>query len=220
MKKLIIVGAGTFGRELLAWSLDIQRAQAEWTVAGFLDANPSALDGYGWDYRILGDPKSYAPSPEDVFACAIGDPATRLRVCLSLKDRGAKFANLIHPTAIVGPKCRLGEGCILCPGSVLTTNVTLGDFVILNVKATVGHDAVLGRVTTLNAHCDVTGRARLGEGVYMGSHAAVLPGVVVGDYTVIGAGSVVIRNTQPHTTVLGVPARKVFSTPRTAGEAV
>jgi sugar O-acyltransferase (sialic acid O-acetyltransferase NeuD family) len=213
MKNLVIIGAGTFGREVLAWALDAMRHQTDWKVLGFLDANPSALQPFGWDYPILGDPQAYAPSREDVLVCAIGDSRTRLKVALALKERGGEFANLVHPTAILGPQCRIGDGCILCPGTVLTTNVTLGEFVILNVQATVGHDAVVGRASTISAHCDITGRARLGEGVFMGSHACVLPGVSIGDYSVIGAGSVVIRNTEPHTTVMGVPARKVYGPP-------
>jgi sugar O-acyltransferase (sialic acid O-acetyltransferase NeuD family) len=209
MKRLLIVGAGGFGREMLGWVKAIPIAERNWEVAGFLDANARALDGFAVDYPILGDPAKYVPLSDEVFICAIGDPATKLRVCCDLKTRGARFATIIHPAAVVGPGCIIGEGCILCPGAIVTANVMLGRFVTLNVYATVGHDAVLGEGCTLSGHTDVTGFCRLGEGVFMGSHAAALPRAVVGDYAVIGGGSVVLRRVRPHSTVMGVPAKQI-----------
>jgi sugar O-acyltransferase (sialic acid O-acetyltransferase NeuD family) len=209
MKRLLIVGAGGFGREMLGWMKTISAADREWEVAGFLDANARALDGFAVDYPILDDPARHIPAPDEVFICAIGDPANKLRVCRDLQTRGADFLAFFHPTAIVGLNCSIGEGTVVCPGAVITTNVTLGQFVTLNVYASVGHDAVLGDGCTLNGHADVTGGCRLGEGVFMGSHAAILPKAVVGDYAIIGGGSVVLRRVRPHSTVMGVPAKQI-----------
>jgi sugar O-acyltransferase (sialic acid O-acetyltransferase NeuD family) len=220
MKRLLIVGAGGFGREVLAWALDAPACGKDWRIGGFLDANPAALNGYPCDLPILADPLNFSPSADDLLVCAIGDPPPRLRLCRKLKERGAEFLTLIHPAAIVGPACRIGEGCVLCPGVVVTTNVVLGEFTILNVGACVGHDVVVGPGGTLNPHSDLGGHSTLGEGVFLGTHADVLPSVTVGDYARIGAGSVVLRKVDPHTTVVGVPARKVFSAAQAAGEAV
>ena len=41
----------------------------------------------------------------------------------------------------------------------------------------------------------------------MGSHASILPGGRVGDEAVVGAGSVVLKNVEPGSTVIGVPAK-------------
>jgi sugar O-acyltransferase (sialic acid O-acetyltransferase NeuD family) len=210
MKKLIIVGAGGFGREVVAWAQHIQPLQREWKLEGMLDSNPSALKDRPCDLRIVGDPLTFEPADGDIFVCSIGDPAARLSVCRSMKSRGARFTTLIHPSAVVGPSCRLGEGCILCPHAITTTNVICGDFVILNLSVTVGHDAQIGSGSILSPHCSVSGYARLGEGVFLGSNAAILPAAVVGDYARVGAGSVVLRNVRSHTTVVGVPAREVF----------
>jgi len=214
MKRLLIVGGGGFGREMLGWLCDVPRGQREWEIGGFLDARPSALEGFSCDVRVLGDPLTFSLGYDDLLICAIGDPSQKLRICHELKKRGASFLTFVHPTAVIGPSCRIGQGCILCPGCVITANVTLRDFVILNTQATVGHDAVIGEGCILNSHCDVTGFSRLGTGVLMGSHSVVLPNVVVGDYATIGAGSVALRNVRPRTTVLGIPAKEVFDRQR------
>jgi sugar O-acyltransferase (sialic acid O-acetyltransferase NeuD family) len=209
MRKLIIIGAGDFGREVLDWALAVPAGRRDWEVAGFLDANPSALNNYPCQIGVLGNPATYNPSSRDCFICAIGHPTTKLRVCREIVERGGEFITLVHPTAVVGSHNVIGAGSLLCPGSVITTNVTLGRFVTLNLHATVGHNAVLGEGCTLSPHCDITGRATLGEGVFLGSHASVLPSVQVGDYAVIGAGSVVIRKVAAGATVIGVPAKQV-----------
>jgi len=209
MKRLLIVGAGGFGREVLAWASDLPACGQEWQIRGFLDLNPLALEGYPCDLPILGNPANFPPSADDLLVCAIGDPEQRLRLCRQLKERGGQFLTLIHPTAVIGPACRIGEGCVLCPGVVVTTNVTLGDFTILNVGVCVGHDAVVGPGCILNPHSDLGGHSKLGEGVFLGTHADILPSATVGDYATVGAGSVVLRKVEPHTTVVGVPARRI-----------
>jgi len=208
--RLMIIGAGGFGREVLGWIEQIPEACRDWSVAGFLDSNPKALSGFNVVVPILGDPWHYTPSEHDVFVCAIGNTRTKLDLCAHLLSKGARFQDIVHPTAIVGPSCHIGRGCILCPGAVVTTNVRIGDFVILNVHATVGHDAEIGDGCTLSGHVDVTGGARLGRGVFLGSHACVLPLAEVGDFSIVGAGSVVLKRVRPNTTVMGVPAQKIM----------
>jgi sugar O-acyltransferase (sialic acid O-acetyltransferase NeuD family) len=209
MRRLLIVGAGGFGREVLGWALEQQKHQREWIVAGFLDSNPLALNGYNVPYKILGDPNTFVTADNDRFICAIGDPATKLRVAGQVRSHGGRFVNLIHPTAVIGPDCSLGEGCIICPNAVLTTHVRLDSFVTVNVGACVGHDAQIGTGCTLSPHVDINGHAVVGEGVFLGTHASILPSAIVGNYAIVGAGSVVLRKVQPRTTVLGVPARQV-----------
>lgn len=208
--RLLIVGAGGFGREVLSWAEDIPRDQRNWAVAGFLDRDPAALSRYRIKHTILGDPEVYIPGTFDLFICAVGDPETKLAMAERLKSKGGRFATLIHPSAIVGQRSTIGEGSILCPRATVTADASVGAHVAINIFSSVGHDAVLGDGCTLSAFCDVTGKARLGRGVFMGSHAAVLPGVCVGDFARVGAGSIVLRKVKPRTTVMGVPAKTVF----------
>lgn len=208
-QRLIIIGAGGFGRELLAWALDAERTQALWSVGGFVDDDPEALVGFSSPRPLLGAIDDHEPREDDRFVCAIGNPRRRLTICEELKRRAGQFATVVHPSATVAASAALGEGCVLCPGAVVTADATIGQHVILNVHASVGHDARVGPGCTLSGHADVTGRATLGRGVFLGSHAVVLPGAEVGDFAVVGAGSVVLRRVHAGTTVFGVPARKV-----------
>jgi sugar O-acyltransferase (sialic acid O-acetyltransferase NeuD family) len=209
MKKLIIIGAGGLGREVYNWALDINEKRTEWKFGGFLDKNSNALECYNYSLPIIGSPEDYVPNENDLFVCAIGSTKLRIEICRKLELAGANFATLIHNTAIVGKNTIIGDGCIICPRAVITTDVHIGKHVIINIGATVGHDAVIGDYCTLNGHVDVTGFVKLGKGVFMGSHASVIPDTVVDDFATIGAGSVAVRRVRTGTTVFGIPATTI-----------
>lgn len=210
MATLYIVGAGGFGRELLSWLRQCQEWGRAWEFGGFLDDNLTALAPFPVEKGVVAPISGFAPSSDHVFVCAIGDPQTRLRIGRDLRARGAVFPPVRHPMAVVGDNCVIGAGTILCPGVVVTCNVHLGEFVLLNICSTVGHDARIGDGVTLSPHADVTGFATIGEGAFLGSHATVLPRARVGDYAKVGAGSVVLRAVNAGATVLGVPAKQIL----------
>jgi sugar O-acyltransferase (sialic acid O-acetyltransferase NeuD family) len=209
MKRLLIIGAGGFGREVLNYALDIPLQNRDWQVGGFLDANPGALSGYDCTVSILADPMHYQPKDDDCFICAVGNPGRKIQICDSLIKKGGNFITLIHPSTVIGQRCSIGQGCIICPGAIITTDVKIGDFVTVNAQASIGHDAVVGKGCTISGHVDITGFAVVGEGVFLGSHAVVLPKAKVGAFSIVGAGSVVLKKVKAKTTVMGVPAKQV-----------
>lgn len=210
MNKLIIIGAGDFGREVLAWALDVQAAGAEWQVEGFLDDNPAALRGYAVDFPVLGKLEDYSFSANDCFVCAIGQPQIRARVWQQVQARGGHFVNLIHPTALVGPRVQLGQGVIICPRVVLTCDLEIGDNTAINIASSVAHGARIGRHCQLSCFNDITGHVEIGDGAFLASRVTVIPGRKVGNNAQVAAGSVVAHDVPPNTTVHGNPARVII----------
>jgi sugar O-acyltransferase (sialic acid O-acetyltransferase NeuD family) len=213
MRDLIIVGAGGFGREIREL-LPHSFPEGSIRVKGFLSSNPRDFDNYEVAEPILGDPDRYTPAESDWFLLAIGDVDHRKRITLSLKSRGAKFASLIHRTAVVAGSARLGEGCVLYPYSVVMNAAQLDDFVLLNLHASAGHDTRIGRFCNLSPYATMNGFSELEEGVFMGTHSSVLPGCRVGSSSKISAGSVVAHNVGPQTLVFGVPGKHVPLMPK------
>ncbi len=207
MQRVLIIGAGGFGREVYFWLSQHPDNARRWQIGGFIDDRLDALAGHDFPIKVISTVDGYRPEPDDLLVCGIGLTKPKQIVCEQLKHRGGRFMQFIHPTAIIGGKVEMGEGVVICPGVILTCCIKLGDFVMLNVGATVGHDAEIGNFTTLSAHCDVTGHCQVGAGVFMGSRASLVPGTRVGDEAVVGAGAVVISRVAARKTVFGNPAK-------------
>ena len=206
VSRVCIVGAGGFGRETLNVYRDAGR-DAE--VAGFV-----VEDGY-WqrDQAVNGKPvfpwSDLGTWPKDTrFVVAIGT-AERRRLIEELARRGFGFDTVVHPTAQSSPWVRLGEGCVVCGGSILTTQVDVGAHTIINLACTVGHDTTIGRIVTLSPGVNVSGRVTIEDEAFVGSGAVIIERIRIGAGAVIGAGSVVTKDVPPKVMAFGVPARVV-----------
>lgn len=209
-KNLLIIGAGGLGRELYSFAERHPDCGTKWILKGFLDDDFNALNGFEHPAQVVGAVHDYRPRPEDILLVGIGQPATRFSLCLSLRERGAKFLTFVHPSALVGRNVRLGDGVVLLANTNLTCDMQVGDFTIFLTGSGGGHDAFIGDCCQISSGCDIMGRARLGKCVLMGSGSRVLPNVPVGDNAVIGSGSVVIRRVAAGETVFGIPAKSLF----------
>jgi sugar O-acyltransferase (sialic acid O-acetyltransferase NeuD family) len=147
--------------------------------------------------------------PKNGVACvAVGDPATRKTIVKRLAP-ALDLPSLIHPQALLMEtgKITIGKGCIITAGVILTTNIKVGDFVLLNLHSSVGHNCVLGDFSSLMPGARLSGGVILEKAVYIGTNACVLPNIRIGENAVVGAGAVVTKDVAANTTVVGVPAK-------------
>ena len=201
--RVLVVGAGGFGREVCWWAADALAGSAR-RVVGFLDADASRGT---IDLPVLGDPATHEPRPDEVFVLAIGIPHVRRRVAETLLGRGARFLALVHPTAIVVPSARVAPGAIVCPGAIVSDAAEIGPFGLLNYHASVAHDAAVGAYAVLSPYATLAGGARVGDDVFLGLHASVGPGRQVGDRSKVAANSCALSDVPTDSLVYGVPGR-------------
>ena len=209
LPKLMIVGAGGFGREMLAWARQSNQCGVEWEVGDFIDDNLAALEGKNTPARIAGRIADHQPKSDEVFICALGVPVFKRKVMELLLGRGAVFTRLVHRTAVVGDNVTMADGVVMCPYSIASANNRLGTGVALNLHATVDHDATVDDWSQINCHCDLTASVCVGKEVFFGSRVSVIPNVKIGDGAYVGAGSVVLRDVPPGAKVVGSPARRI-----------
>lgn len=209
LRKLVIIGAGGFGREAVAWAQQSVQVGRDWEFKGLIDDNLDAFKHRPSPGRLLGRIQDYQPAGDEVFVCAIGVPAIKRKVSELIAARGGKFTRLVHRTAVLGHEVDLAEGVILCPYVVVSANNRLGRGVGVNIHASVDHDANIGDWSQVNCHCDLTAAVEVGREVFMGSRVSVIPNVRIGEGAYIGAGSVVLRDVPPGWKVVGCPARRI-----------
>lgn len=207
MQDVIIVGASGFGREVLTMVERVNAVTPTYNVLGFIDDDLNALDGFELEYRILGTIQDWKPTDREQYVLAIAKPTVKERIVPILKERGARFATVIDPSASVGVRSMLGEGVVMFGQVGISVDVTIGDFVFFNAFGGIGHDTVIGDYCTFGPKVCISGGTKIGRCVNVGALASTYPGVQVGDYATIGMNSAAIRRVKPNTTVIGVPAK-------------
>jgi acetyltransferase EpsM len=200
-ERYLIIGAGGYAAEV-ADMIGLLGG----VVVGYYDEHPTGDRGYG-------DPAPPVLTSLDGVECdaaaiAIGDAAVRARLHPVLRERFA-LPPLVHPSAYVSPSVTLAEGVLVMNNVVITARARVDACALLNVGCYVAHDTRVGAYAHLAGGVQLGGFSSVAEGVFCGTGSIVLPSVHVGEWSTCGAGSVVTKDVEPRTTVVGVPARPV-----------
>lgn len=206
MKRLIIIGAGGMGREVLQCAKQINEFEKRWDIAGFLDPDRDALRGKKCEYTVIGNDYDYEIQVEDEFVCAAGDGVLRAKLIERLKSRGAKFTTLVHPSALIADTAEIGEGTIIFANAIVSDNVKIGTGCFINYQSLIGHDVIMEDYCTIFSNCVICGACRLKTNVTMGTASNIIPGITASENAYICAGSTVMRNVRKDARVIGVPA--------------
>lgn len=209
MKDLYIIGAGGFGREV-TWLVErINSVAPTWNLKGFIDDKDSLWGTMEGGYSVLGGAE-YLIQQGDVYAiCAVGASSVRKKVVEKYTGSQVKFATLIDPSVLISNRVQVGEGTIICAGTIVTVDIQIGNHVIINLDCTIGHDDRIRDFVTLYPSVNVSGNVVLGECTELGTGMQIIQGKTVVANTIIGAGSVVVRDITESGTYVGCPAKKI-----------
>lgn len=205
--RVVVVGGGGFGREVICYALHCQEAGTLPPMRGYIDDTGDVLVKSGYDIPWLGSIADFTPRESDLLLLGLAAPAAKRKVAEMLLVRGGKFTQLIHPRACVAHTAKIGEGVIISPHAGLGVDSRTDRFVTVNTYAASGHDTIIGEFSTISAHVDITGYVQIGAGVFVGSNASILPKVKIGDGANVGAGSMVYRSVPAGCTVYAPPAK-------------
>jgi sugar O-acyltransferase (sialic acid O-acetyltransferase NeuD family) len=209
LKPIAIFGAGGFGLEVAMLIEQINAVNPQWEIIGFFDDGVPEGRVVN-DYTVLGGLQRLNNWPSRLsIVLALGIPKTKNSVYERIKNPNVNFPVLIHPSVILGDRkyVKIGEGCIICAGTIITTNVEIGKHVILNLACTVGHETEIGNFSSLMPTCNISGEVRIGAANFWGTGAKIINQTTVGDNVIIGAGSVVVKDIPDNVAAVGIPAK-------------
>ncbi len=221
MANVAIFGAGALGREVLLALRDLRSAGQDVTCVAFvvdpaIEA-PESVHGI----RVYRGLSRFTGQTDIDFVVALGDPARRRRAAAAIEQvMGARFATVVHPKAWVGSPVVIGRGSMVMGQASITTDIRIGDHVLIHAQASIPHDCDIEDFSTIAPAVTLGGAVRLREGCDLGMAACVLPRLEVGRWSKVGAGAVVTRPVAPNTTVVGVPARQTAERPQRWQDAI
>ncbi|WP_185759742.1 sugar O-acyltransferase [Vibrio pectenicida] len=150
------------------------------------------------------------------FAIGVGDGHTRKKIRELYPH--LIYPNLIHPSATFGrnqkSKIESQVGNIITAGVRFTTNIKIGDFGIFNLNSTVGHDCVIGDFVSVMPSVNISGNVVVENLCMIGVGATILEGntnkkITLGEESLIGANSLVRKDTVNQAIYFGIPAKKI-----------
>ncbi len=212
----LILGCGGHGRVVL----DILVNSGEYTVAGFIDSNPTMIGRRVDGIEVLGRPDDL-PDIRDQLSVqraiiAVGDNGARRALADRLEALDFELINAIHPSANLARNVTLGRNIVIAAGVLACAHCQIGDSVILNTGCIVDHESLIGTATHICPGARLAGRVTVESGAFVGIGATIIQSIRIGYEAIVGAGAVVVGDVAPMSTVVGVPAREAKTVHKTA----
>lgn len=198
MKDIYILGAGGFSKEVGWLVSEVPDTQ----FIDFIDED---------DEQDLHDLLKEAPKERFYFAMGIGSPRILAKVARAFSIyKNVYWPTLIHPSVLGDmPNITFGKGCIVCAGNVFTTDISIGDFNIINLNSTLGHDLRTGSFCVINPNCSTSAYTTLEGENLVGVGSTILAGKTMHTGATLGAGAVLTKDIPAGETWAGVPAKRL-----------
>lgn len=212
MKDLAIFGAGGFGREIACIIKQINAIEPKWNLIGFFDDNESLLGSSNEYGVVLGNTEVLNSWNKPLsIVIAIGNPNILRNVSEKINNQLIDFPNIIAPNACIMDydNIKMGKGNVICPNCLISCNVELGDFNLINVMSQLGHDTKMMNYNVVMPSVNISGGVVVGNCNLFGVKSFIIQYKTIENNVLITPGSIMLRNGKDHTTYMGNPAKKI-----------
>ncbi len=207
-KSVVVFGASGHAKVVL----DILHRSGSFEIIGLLD-NYKPIGTLCTGHLVvggLGDLPELRKRHDSLGAVvAIGDNWIRARIVREIQDRCQEidFVRAVHPSAEIAADVEVGAGTVVMAGAIVNPGAKIGEFCILNTRASLDHDSVMDCYSSLGPAATTGGGVKLGAYSNIGIGASVVQEVSIGQHSIIGAGAVVLRAIPDQVVAYGIPAR-------------
>lgn len=210
MKDLLLIGGGGHCRSIL----DSIKDNEEFNIVGILDSykpigeivNGVEIIGRIEDAEIL-----YKKGIKNVFIAigSVGKTNLRKDLYSKLKGIGFEFPILKDKSTILSSNATIGEGTFIGKGVIINIDTKIGKNCIINSGTVIEHDCKIGDFVHLAPNCTLSGGVIVGESAHIGTSTSIIQYRTIGKNTLIGAGSVVVKDIGENKKAYGVPCKEV-----------
>lgn len=207
MKELYILGAGTYGEVIFELAEIVG-----YRVVGFYDDDQGLMGTEIMGKKVIGSFSNFTKS--DIigknFAVAIGNNKIRSQIMDNILKNEGLLPSLVHPKANISPSAKIGMGVYIHPGAFIWTKAEIGDFTIISPSTVIAHHTKVGKACLISTLCAVGALIKIKDHVTLGIGTTVITGVNrIGENVISGGGTVVIKDVEDNSVIVGNPARKI-----------
>jgi sugar O-acyltransferase (sialic acid O-acetyltransferase NeuD family) len=204
-RKIYIIGAGSYGEAMFELA-----THCGFEVVGFYDDDLAKQNQLIMGVKVVGTIKDVFSQEitGNNYAVAFGNNKLRTNIMNHIRERGGITPSLIHNSAEISKYAEVGIGVYIQPKAVIWTKVKIEDDCIVSPLTLICHHSILKKGSLLSNLSTIGSNIIVEEQVFIGMGSTIMTGIKkIGKNSIIGAGSVVIRDVSPNTVVAGVPAK-------------
>lgn len=208
MENIVLFGGGLHANVCI----DIIEKESRYKIIGIIDSIAEiGTDMFG--YTVIGRQEEIITLKEkyDIKGglITIGDNYARcyVRDFILSEIPDFKFINAIHPTVPIGRNVKIGVGNVIMAGAIINPDTEIEDFCIINTGAQLEHNCFMGSFSHLSAGSITGGKVRIGRFSAITLNVTILDRLNIGENTVVGSGSVVLKDLPDNVLAYGNPAK-------------
>lgn len=190
---MLIIGTGGLGKEILGILIE-DNFPGEIT---FYDENPDGPEKLYGTYKVLRSVdtvKKYFSKDDKRFITGIGHPRLREKLNLKTESLGGILTSVISKRTSIFHYNEKYSGVIIQPGVGISHNVIIGDGSAIHINSTIGHSSILGKYVNIGPNVSVIGPVEIGDYSYIGALSVVKPNIRIGKNVVVSVGKIVEKN--------------------------
>ncbi len=207
--RIVIFGTGGHAKSVIS----IIEAEAKWKIHGLLvDPEFKNAENSILGYEIIGSRSNFLELSQAEITrgfVAVGDNHLRAKITVEMESNGIHLTHIIHPSAVIMTNLEIGRGSMIHAQAVVGASSRIGNHSIISSMVTIGHDSHIGEYAHITPGVCIGGGATIGDFSFLGLGSVILPNVKVGRNVKIGANSVIHKDVDDNTVVVGNPARVI-----------
>lgn len=210
MAKLVIFGAGDIARladfyfstdsehEVVAFAVDPEFRTADTFLGRPLLA-------------IAAVPQAYPPADHKMFVALSYAQVNQLRAAkyAQVKALGYDLVSYISSRCTYLATDPPGDNCFILEDNTVQPFVRIGANVTLWSGNHIGHDVTIADHCFISSHVVVSGHVRIEQGCFLGVNAALRNGITIGEFSIVGAGALLMKSTRPRSVHVGRRAERL-----------
>jgi len=208
MENIVLFGSGGHAKVIL----DILEKGGKYKVLGTIDDGKEVGENVWCSYDVIGKMEDIGSIPHlDGILVSIGDNWIRSKVVERILEKypDISFINAVHPSAQIAGDVEMGVGNVVMANAIINSGTKVGNHCVINTRASVDHDNRLEDFVTVAPGSTTGGDVRIGEQSYIALGASIIHGKNIGEHTIVGAGSVVVKDIPGYVVAYGIPAKTV-----------